>query len=54
MILYFSGGSPIVETSLKKPNIMPSAAVDVKDGKPGTRLRKLIKARRVYKRKGKK
>ena len=57
MIFYYSGGSPIVETTLKDPAIMPSFFVNVdtalkdrkKDNKPDARLRKLFDARRLTK-----
>lgn len=54
MIFSFSGGSPIVECNLEAPAIMLSAYVNVnKSGKPDSRLRRLMKVRRLAK-KGKK
>ena len=54
MRVYMAGGSPIVETSLKNPSIMVSAFVDVKKGKPNTRLAKLMSLRRAAKKGSKK
>lgn len=57
MIIYFSGGSPICETTLVDPPIMPSYFVNVdtnlgedkKHNKPDSRLRTLFEARRATK-----
>jgi hypothetical protein len=46
MRIYFSGGSPIVETALKNPSIMLSYYVNVKKGKPDARTKKLLTLRR--------
>lgn len=48
MIIFHSGGSPIVETTVKTPNLMLSFAVDVKerDNKPNSRLRLILKQKR--------
>jgi hypothetical protein len=48
--IYFSGGSPIPETSLDKPDIMLSYYVDVgKRGLPNTRLVKAMNIRKKAK-----
>lgn len=49
MKIYFSGGSPIVETALKNPPIMPTFLTDVKNGKPCSRLARLIEIRKKAK-----
>lgn len=46
MRFYFSGGSPIVETSLSKPSIMLSAYVNARKWKPDSRMKKLLKLRK--------
>jgi hypothetical protein len=55
MILYFSGGSAIVETSQKNPAIMLSYFVNVNlaNNKPDSRLRKAIAIRSAKKCKSK-
>jgi hypothetical protein len=54
MVVYHAGGSPIVETSVKKPSLMMSHFVDVKNGKPCSRLAKLLDLRRKAKKQRKK
>lgn len=54
VIVYFAGGSPIPETSIKKPSLMMSHFVDVKNGKPCSRLEKLLDLRRKAKKRRKK
>lgn len=52
MRVYFSGGSPIPETCLDKPDIMLSFFVDVgKRGLPNTRLVKAMNIRKKAKEK---
>lgn len=43
MHLFFSGGSPIVETALDKPDVMLSAFVNARNWKPDARFRRLMK-----------
>jgi len=43
--LYYSGGSPIPETNMAKPDIMLSMYVDAKNGKPNARMRAIFAAR---------
>lgn len=45
MRIFHAGGSPIVETSMHKPAIMASAYVDAKNGRPNSRLKKLLALR---------
>lgn len=45
MIVFFSGGSPIVETTLPDPAVMLSYFVDVKSGKPASRMRQIMAIR---------
>lgn len=54
MRIFMAGGSPIVETSLKRPNVMCSAYVDVKNGKPNSRMVRLMTIRKKAKLKLKK
>ena len=53
MRVFFSGGSPIVETVLDKPDIMPTFYTDVRKGKPCARLARLMKLRKKDKRRKK-
>ena len=54
MIVFHAGGSPIVETSLYKPNVLLTFLTDVKDGKPNTRMEKLLTLRKKAKKKRRK
>lgn len=54
MIVYMAGGSPIVETTLERPAILLTFLTDVKDGKPNTRMEKLLRLRQKAKRKRRK
>lgn len=47
MILYFSGGSPIVEVTLPEPHVMLSYYVDVKPktGKTSKRMAEIMRLR---------
>lgn len=49
MRLYLSGGSPIPEVTMKKPDIMLSYYADAKNGKPNARMRILLKIRTIDK-----
>jgi hypothetical protein len=49
MRIFQAGGSPIVETTLKNPSVICSAFVDVKKGKPNSRLKRLMKLRKKAK-----
>lgn len=47
MRLYLSGGSPIPEVTLNKPDIMLSYYADVKNNKPNARFRILLRIRKI-------
>lgn len=51
MRVFFSGGSPIPETSLKKPDIMLSFFVDGGKGKPNARMKRILKIRKKKRKK---
>lgn len=51
MKIFHSGGSPIPERNLDHPSVMLSYWVNVKKGRPDSRLRNILKYR---KKKGKK
>ena len=46
MRIFFSGGSPIPESSIDHPDLMLSFFVNVKKGKPDARFKRLMKLRK--------
>lgn len=46
MRVFFSGGSPIPECNLKRPDIMLSYFVDGKSGRPNARMARILKIRK--------